>query len=197
MNRLMRAKNPSYTTPHAGNTRIATLVSREVKSTVPRAAWVSAWVLWAALGAIAAWGYVYNGLPSRMGYVMAMFFLAPAVFLAFGPTLAKTPLYEPEPMDPNNSTELSAAYAKHRKARSWLFFLLPVCMMIMFGVCSVVIAWLATSPEAEGQIGLYGGIAGTIVGIAGAVAGTYFGAWRAKLNQKVRDLTAEQQKSVG
>ena len=81
-------------------------------------------------------------------------------------------------------------------ARSWLFFSLSASMVIMFGVCSVAIAWFATNPEAEGKIGLYGGIAGTIVGIVGGVIGTCFGVWRAKLNQKVRDLTVKEQGSV-
>ena len=65
-------------------------------------------------------------------------------------------------------------------------------MVVLFGGCSVAISWLATSPVSEENIGLVGGLAGTLVGLAGAICGICFGSWRARLNQQVRDLTSRQ-----
>lgn len=195
-NKLMAAKNTSYGAPHVGHTRVAALSNREAESTILRKAWVYVWALWALFGVVSAWGYYHNSLPTRLGLMIVMFLGMTAVFLSFGPTLVRMVSREPEPMDPHSSPELAAAYKKHRNARRWLFFSLPTTMVVMFGGCSVAIAWLATNPTSEANIGLYGGIAGAIVGLTGGIGGLCFGVWRARLNQRIRDLTSRQRESL-
>jgi hypothetical protein len=190
--RHVAARNASWGSPYATTTRVAPLTNRERKTAVPTQAWIIAWFVWALLAAIAAWGYVVNEIPSRLGMLISMFTLGPALFLAYGPKMVRMVAYEPEPMDPHNSPELQAAYEKHRHARMWMFFALPISMAAIFCGCAIAVAWLATSIGAEQRIGLYGGMAGAFFGILGGAVGTYFGCWRARLNQMVREMSAEQ-----
>lgn len=188
-NKLAAAKNPGYGAPHVGNTRVASLSNRQKEPTIPPGAWLGVWTCWMLLAAASGWGYFHNDLPTRLGLMIVFFHGMTAVCLSLGPLFVRMATREPEPMDPHNSQELAAAYKKHRIARRWVFFSLPTIMVVMFGVCSVAIAWLATDPASEANIGLYGGIAGTFIGLAGGFCGLYFGVWRARLNQQVRDLT--------
>jgi hypothetical protein len=188
---LMRVKNPAYTTPNASQIRVAVLENRDQSVIVPVMAWLVVWMLWGTLASLAAYGFFVNEAPSRLGWLILMFVVCSAVFLAFGPALVKRVLLEPEPMDPNNSPALHAAYEKHRRARSWVFFAMPTLSVLTFGLLAVSVAWLATSSHAEAQIGLYGGLAGGVIGTVGAGVGIGFGVWRAKLNQTIRDLSAE------
>ena len=187
--RYIAAKNPSWGSPHATTQRVASLTNRATQTVIPTLAWVIAWGGWGLLAAIAAWGYFVNEIPNRLGVLISMFIVVPAIFLGFGPKLVRLVSYEPEPLDPNNSPELQAAYEEHRTARSWMFFALPICTVAIFCGGAVAIAWLATNIHAEQRIGLYGGLAGTFVGILGSAVGTYFGFWRARLNQTVHDMS--------
>lgn len=191
-NKLVASKNPSYGAPHMGTTRVAALSNRDAESTIPRKAWLCTWAVWAMFVVVSAWGCYHNSMPMRLSLMIAMFAGLTAVFLSFGPTLVRMVSREPEPMDLRNSTEIASAYRKHRIARRWTFFLLPTVMVVMFGSCSVAIAWLATNPTSEANIGLYGGTAGAIVGVAGGICGIFFGVWRARLNQQVHNLTSTQ-----
>jgi hypothetical protein len=190
--RLAAAKNPGYGPPHTGRTRAASLDNRRAESWIPFRAWLGVWSVWTLLAAVSAWGYVHNGLPKRLGLMILLFHGMTALLLSLGPMFVGMVSREPEPMDPHGSEELAAAYRKHRLARRWLFFCIPTILMLMFGLSSAAIAWLATDPAAEARIGLYGGIAGSIIGLAGGSSGLYFGVWRARLNQQLRDLTGVQ-----
>ena len=189
MNHLLAAKNPSWVSPHAGARRVASLTSRTAEPVVPVTAWVAAWIYWGLVALVTGIGCAFNELPARLMFSASLFTGIGAIALAFGPMLVRTVLQEPEPMDPGHSSELEAAYHRHRRARSWMFFAMPLILITMFGGFAVAIAWLGSDPRTERQIGLIGGITGAVVGVLGGVAGTIFGIWRAKLNQKVRDLS--------
>ena len=189
--RYAQARDASWGPPHATTTRTAILTDRSRDVVVPAWSWMVAWGIWIALVASALVGGWRNELPTRLWYSVTIFLSIPAIALAFGPRLVRLVTREPEPMDPAQTPTLAEAYRRHRRARCWVFFTFPLVFLLLFGGCAVVIAWCATSPGAEQQIGLYGGILGTLFGIGGGILGTVFGFWRAKLNRMARDLSAD------
>ena len=189
--RLATAKNSGYGEPHVGPTRAAVLTNRATESTIPFVAWCSIWCVWALFLLLAVVGYFRNDLPPRLGMAIGMFLAMSATFLALGPLLVKQVSREPEPLDRQSSPDLVAAYKRHRIARRWLFFSLPATLVLMFGGCAALIAWLATDPHREASIGLYGGAAGAVVGCAGGIVGIVFGVWRARLNRLASERIAD------
>lgn len=189
--RYAQARDTSWGSPHATMTRTATLTDRSREVVVPMWPWLVAWGVWVVLVVLALVGGWRHELPTRLWYAVGVFLAIPPMALAVGPWLVRLVTYEPEPMDSAQTPALAEAYQRHRHARCWMFFALPVGFLLLFGGFAVVIAWFATSPRAEQQIGLYGGILGAVFGIGGGIAGTIFGLWRAKLNRMARDLSAD------
>jgi len=199
--RLIPAKNPSWGSPFpSGSQRAASLQVRTRSSPVPARAWAIAWIVWLVPAMFAAWALVEkSGTPgsSQAAFIVSLLLPIGALCLAFGPYFVRLVLREPEPMDPADSADLREAYRRHRYARAWMFYIFPLVIAITQAAFAAVIAWLPPTAATQRALGMIGGVAGTVGGLLGAAAGIYFGVWRAKLNQTVRDLTGKQSSTAG
>lgn len=97
--------------------------------------------------------------------------------------------FEPEPLDPHGSEELSAMYRGDRRARSQIiFWMLGVIQPFAIGWIFAVIVW---SPAANGRaMGIIGAALGIAMGLAGSIFGIASAIRRVRINEKRVQLEA-------
>jgi hypothetical protein len=165
--------------------RSALLVNRARVTAVPPWAWFAASLLVAAaLTAIA----MRLGSPSLDAAARNRVILALAVEGVVGGTMLVLLAFvvpmvrnEPEPLRADGADEIAAAYARLRRFKMnafvWLF---AVGINATLGAILVAIAWLP--PDRAALLGIFGGIAGSVIGIGGALVGVRAAAHRARIN---------------
>lgn len=186
---LLRAKNAAWfrTGAPASNepVRAARLDNRARTSPVGRSHWLALGLIGGAfLAAILARGLVgpfeSDSDRSRWLVFAGSYLLVIVMVAAVLPVSLRMLLSEPEPMDAGGSPELARMYDAHRTAKiRGLFYLLGVGMIVLFGVCMSLAAWLPFGEIA----GWIGGLGGSALGIAGAWFGVVMAIHRMRITQ--------------
>lgn len=156
--------------------RSASLTPRDFGPALPGWAMPAGWLVFAACLAVMIWTLTEGVRPVIMVGLMAW------PFMTLG--LRRVAL-EPEPLDPGGSPELLAAYATSRSLKAWGFWCLGLCMTLLFTVVAAI------SLSAPMTAGLIGGLAGSALGIAGGAFGVCASLARARINERLQDLSSE------
>ncbi len=177
--RIMPLKRPSWfaINQKGSNIRTATLTSRLSSSPIPSAAWLLIWLL-----PVVSTIFVLLNIDDLrdMTNMAPLFMLTGAYFWAgLGNYGARWFLVEPEPMDKDNSEELTLAYERLRKVKLWGWYCVVGAATGIF--CAVAVFTLLEF--ALTSIVWTGAGGGTLVGIFGGVYGTYCTILRGRTNE--------------
>jgi hypothetical protein len=179
--------------------RSASLVNRPARNPVPRAWWSLLWIAWlTGLAAVVARALQPMDQHAWGMWVIAMLCAAAALLPAIiTPWVVRRAMEEPEPMDESNSSELRAAYARHRRFRAWGFAVFGLVMTVMAAALPAAIVWMPRDPSASAWGGAIGGGIGALVGLGGAVFGTMCTLRRARITRLLNDLQSRGSPSAG
>ena len=168
--------------------RAASLARRDNKLNPNfRIAWALGWTAW-FFGTVATFCNAMAHLDTSMrrpaGWIFLVGFASWGVFwLLVGQFAARRAMLEPEPMPPDEATDLAKAYTAEREWRAWVFYL----MSLMAVVLGIALGLLLTGGMTRATIWVGAG-GGSLIGIMGGIFGTLADVRRARLRRRYQDL---------
>lgn len=169
---VMHRPEPRSAFPKEAVRRNARLTARPVVAPISAASWRFLWGVF-GFSVVAVALRALPRLPGESSLSLAgaaVLLLLTLVPLALAPAAVRTALRDPEPMDPDESRELSDLYAVHRVSKVWglyWIFLGLVALLSFSAVCGV---WAVDTSDTVSTVV---GVGGSAVGIWGAVFGIH------------------------
>lgn len=195
---IMKLKNPSWGNVQPVNTpvRAASTKPRVRENPVPWSAWMVGWAIWLAtvIGVMGRLALPFEGYEFRSWIIALVLMIVTApIGMIIGPICVRMVMYEPEPMDAQDSEQLAEAYTRYRIWRAWTFCIMAI---VMTAVCSLGLAAVAWMPESR-TLGWVGAGVGSAIGIGGAMVGVLFSKERVRIANLLRELSAERELDTG
>jgi hypothetical protein len=195
---LIKLKNPLIDAPLHTSTefpvRAASLVNRQRRSPIKPWHWILLAFL-ALVGAVPIILHAFTVTPSSTSqptsisslWMLAAYALAVALTAGLLPFLIRITLHEPEPLDAAGDPRLQELYDRFRQKRARsMYWALGVGSVTALALSMALALWAFSGPA----LGMFGAIAGTVLGLIGAWMGISASSQRARIEEFRRSLSA-------